>query len=65
MVECPPYILTDNFSAMLDAKNGVLVACKFANVPDWLNVGAEVGPKGDRYIDALRLGYQFGDLKKE
>ena len=60
VVECPPYILGDNFAAMLDAKNGLLVVFEFADVPDWLNVGA----LGNHFIDALRVGYQFGDLRK-
>jgi hypothetical protein len=64
VAECPPYILADNYAAVFDAKNSMLVVFKFAKVPDWLNVGAEVGPEGDRYIDALRTGYQFGDLRK-
>ena len=60
VVECPPYILGDNYAAMLAAKNGVLVVFEFANVPDWLNAGA----LGNHFIDALRVGYQFGDLRK-
>jgi hypothetical protein len=60
VVDCPPYILGDNYAAVFDAKNGLLVVFEFANVPDWLNVGAQ----GTRFIDALRVGYQFRDLKK-
>ena len=60
LLDYPPNSLIDNFAAILDAKNGVLVVFEFANVPDWLNVGAQ----GNRFIDALRVGYEFGDLRK-
>jgi hypothetical protein len=59
LVECPPRILSGNYTAMFDAKNGVLVVFEFADIPDWLNVGA----LGSHFIDALRVGYQFGDLR--
>jgi hypothetical protein len=60
IVECPPYILADNYAAILDIKNGVLVVFEFTTALDWLNLGA----LGNRFIDALRLGYQFGDLRE-
>jgi hypothetical protein len=60
VIECPPRILGGNYTAIFDAKNGLLVVFEFANVPEWLNVGA----LGNRFIDALRVGYQFGDLRK-
>jgi hypothetical protein len=59
LIECPPRILSGNYTAMFDAKNGVLVVFEFADVPDWLSVGA----LGSHFIDALRVGYQFGDLR--
>jgi len=60
VVEFPPNNLGDNIAAMLDAENGVLVVFELTDVPDWLNVGA----LGNRFIDALRVGYEFGDLRK-
>jgi hypothetical protein len=60
LIECPPRILGGNYTAIFDAKNGFLVIFEFTNVPDWLNVGA----LGSRFIDALRLGYQFDNLTK-
>jgi hypothetical protein len=60
VVECPPNTLGDNIAAMLDAENGVLVVFEFADVPDWFNVGA----LDNRFIDALRVGYEFGNVTK-
>jgi len=37
------------------------VIFEFADVPDWLNIGA----LGNRFIDALRVGYEFGNFTKE
>jgi hypothetical protein len=58
LVEYPPNSLIDNFAAVLDAENGVLVVFEFADIPDWLTVGAQ----SNRFIDSLRAGYQVGDL---
>ena len=58
IVDCPPNSLTDDSAAILDAKNNILLVFEFADAPDWLNVGA----LGNRFIDALRIWYQFGDL---
>lgn len=60
MVDCPPNSLSDNLAALLDAENGVLVVFEFIDFPDWLNVGA----LGNRFIDTLRVGYEFGNLTK-
>ncbi len=61
VVECPPNNLGDNITATLDEENGMLVVFEFADVPEWLNVGA----LGNRFIDALRTGYVLGDLTKD
>jgi len=61
LVECPPNNLGGNIAATLDAENGVLVVFEFADAPDWFNIGA----LGNRFIDALRVGYEFGNLTKD
>jgi hypothetical protein len=60
IVECPPNKLGDNIAAILDAENGVLVIFEFADIPDWFNIGA----LGNRLIDALRVGYEFGSFAR-
>ncbi len=60
LAEYPSNSLIDNFAAILDSENGVLLVFQFANIPEWLEVGAQ----GNRFIDSLRVGYQFGDLGK-
>lgn len=60
VVECPPNILSGNVVAILDAENGALMVFEFADVPDWFNIGA----LGNRFIDALRVGYEFGNFTK-
>jgi hypothetical protein len=60
LVECPPYSLSGSVVAILDAENGVLIVSEFDDFPEWVNVGA----LGNRFIDALRVGYEFGDLTK-
>ena len=60
IVECPPNKLGDNIAAILDAENGVLVIFEFADIPDWFNIGA----LGNRLIDALRVGYEFGNFAR-
>jgi hypothetical protein len=60
VVDCPPYKLSDNIAAMLDVENGVLVIFEFDDFPEWLNIGA----LGNRFIDALRLGYEFDNFTK-
>jgi hypothetical protein len=47
--------LTENYIAAYDEKNGVAFALKFADLPDWGNVGA----LPSRQIDAFRFQYQF------
>ena len=51
-------ILDENLVAMLDAQNGVLAAFEFDDLPDWFTLGA----LDNRFIDALRLRYELGDL---
>jgi len=60
LVECPPYDFGGTIAAMLDAANGVLVVFEFAEFPDWFNIGA----LANRFIDALRVGYDFGNFAK-
>jgi len=60
VVECPPNKLGGNIAAVLDAENGVLVVFEFDDFPDWFNVGA----LGNLFIDALRVGYELGNLTK-
>ncbi|MDH5686231.1 MAG: hypothetical protein OEY73_06915, partial [Hadesarchaea archaeon] len=60
LVECPPNSLGGNVVSILDAENGVLVIFKLDDFPEWLNIGA----LGNRFIDALRVGYEFGNLTK-
>jgi hypothetical protein len=60
LVECPPNSLGGNVISILDAENGVLVILKLDDFPEWLNIGA----LGNRFIDALRVGYEFGNLTK-
>jgi len=58
LVECPPNILSGNVVAIFDKKNGVLIVSEFDDIPEWVNIGA----LGNRFIDAVRVGYEFGDL---
>jgi len=51
-------ILDENLVAVLDAQNGVLAAFEFDDLPDWFTLGA----LDNRFIDALRLRYELGDL---
>jgi len=58
VVECPPNNLDGNIAATLDLENGVLVVFEFDDFPDWFNIGA----LGNRFIDALRVGYEFDNF---
>ena len=58
LVECPPNNLGGNIAAMLDVENGLLVVLEFDDFPEWFNIGA----LGNRFIDALRVGYEFGNF---
>jgi len=58
VVECPPNNLGGNIAATLDVENGVLVVFEFDDFPDWFSIGA----LGNRFIDALRVGYEFGNF---
>jgi hypothetical protein len=58
VVEGPFDILDGNLVAVLDAQNGVLAAFEFDDPPDWFILGA----LDNRFIDALRLRYELGDL---
>jgi hypothetical protein len=50
--------LTDNFIGFYDDKNAVAFAIKFAELPDWGNVGALTS----RQIDAVRFQYNFDKI---
>jgi asparagine N-glycosylation enzyme membrane subunit Stt3 len=50
--------LTDNFIGFYDDKNAVAFAIKFAELPDWGNIGALTS----RQIDALRFQYNFDKI---
>jgi hypothetical protein len=47
--------LTDNYIGAYDEKNAVAFVLKFADLPDWGNVGA----LSSRQVDAFRFQYQF------
>ena len=51
-------IMDENLVAVLDAESGVLAAFEFDDRPDWFTLGA----LDNRFIDALRLRYELGDL---
>jgi len=51
-------MLNENIVAMLDKKNGVLTVLELDDMPDWFILGA----LNNRFIDALRLRYELGDL---
>ncbi|HUT16668.1 MAG TPA: hypothetical protein VMW84_00005, partial [Acidobacteriota bacterium] len=51
-------ILDENLVAVLDEQNGVLAAFEFDDLPDWFTLGA----LDNRFIDALKLRYELGDL---
>jgi hypothetical protein len=50
--------LTDNYIGFYDDKNAVMFAIKFAELPDWGNVGALTS----RQIDAVRFQYNFDKI---
>ena len=50
--------LTDNYIGAYDEKNEVAFALKFAELPDWGNVGV----LSSRNMDAIRFQYQFGKV---
>ncbi len=58
LTECPPLTLVGNYTAVLDAKNGVMAIFEFPDNPDWLGLGA----LSSHFIDAVRVGYNLGDL---
>jgi hypothetical protein len=60
LVECPPNSLSGNVVSILDAENGILVIFELDDYPEWVNIGA----LGNRFIDAWRVGYEFGNLTK-
>jgi hypothetical protein len=47
--------LTSNYLGAYDEKNGIVFALKFAELPDWGNVGV----LSSRQVDAFRFQYQF------
>jgi hypothetical protein len=50
--------LTSNYLGAYDEKNGIVFALKFAELPDWGNVGALTS----RQVDAFRFQYQLGKI---
>ncbi len=58
VIEGSSDLLNENIVAMLDEKNGVLAVLELDDLPDWLVLGA----LDNRFIDALRLRYELGDL---
>jgi hypothetical protein len=50
--------VNENLVAVLDAQNEVLAVFEFDDLPDWFILGA----LDNRFIDVLRLRYEFGDL---
>jgi hypothetical protein len=50
--------LTDNYIGFYDDKNAIAFAIKFAELPDWGNVGA----LSSRQIDAVRFQYNFDKI---
>ncbi len=61
LVEYSPNDWSGDIAAIFDVENGLQVIFEFAEIPDWLNIGA----LGNRVIDALRVGYEFGNFTKE
>jgi hypothetical protein len=57
-VEFSPSTLTSNYVGLYDEKDGVTFALKFAEVPEWGNVGA----LASRQIDAMRFNYTFNEI---
>ena len=53
-------LLYEKLVAVLDTTNGLLAAYQFDEHPDGFNIGA----LNNRFIDAVRLRYTFGDLTK-
>ena len=51
-------MLYENLVAVLDTENGILEAFQFDEHPDGFSLGA----LNSRFIDALRLQYDFGNL---
>jgi hypothetical protein len=51
--------LRGNVAAVLDTKNGILAAVEFNQIPDVFSIGALT----NRFIDAIRLTYDFGNLE--
>jgi hypothetical protein len=56
-----PSTLTSNYVGLYDEKDGVTFALKFAEVPEWGNVGA----LATRQIDAVRFNYTFDKIPPE
>jgi hypothetical protein len=50
--------LTGNYLGAYDEKNEIIFALKFAELPDWGNVGVLTS----KQVDAFRFQYQFGRL---
>jgi hypothetical protein len=50
--------LTDNYIGFYDDENAITFAIKFAEMPDWGNVGA----LSSRQIDAIRFKYNFDKI---
>ena len=58
VIEGHSEMLNENIVAMLDEKNGILTVVELDEMPDWFILGA----LDTRFIDALRLRYELGNL---
>ncbi len=60
IIDFSPTTLTDNYIGLYDERDGVTFALKFAQVPDWGNVGV----LASRQIDAIRFHYTFNKINQ-
>jgi hypothetical protein len=60
VTEGPSEMLNDTTVAMVDETNGILTVIELEDIPDWFILGALT----NRFIDALRLRYEFGYLEE-
>ena len=58
VIEGPSDVMNDATISIIDEKNGILAVLELEDSPDWFIIGA----LDNRFIDALRLRYELGDL---